>query len=358
MSSPHTLTPREVRQLLHHIFHTNMHLALTGQARLSPCLWGPPGIGKTALVEALAQELDWPLIHIAPAQFEEMGDLIGMPAIEGTHTVLRPPAWIPQETGPGILLLDDFNRADDRILRGLMPLWQRHELLSWRLPEKWQLVLTANPDQGDYSVTPLDDAMHNRLIHLHMRFDLDSWVAWARAHHIDSRAIRFVRTWPTLVQRPPTTPRSLVQFFQLAAKLPDWQQDEKMLYQLACACLDTHTADKLIQFVRMGIDQWPSPEVWFTQADSPALHQILQKIDRPEWQLDALAGWLDEAWHWLHQQASRLSPVAIQRLAHLLTNPMLPQGLRQSFAIRLTQIDQPNIQQVLALPEVAPLLLG
>ena len=37
-------------------------------------------------------------------------------------TVFAPPAWVPTADGPGILLLDDVNRADDRILRGLMQL--------------------------------------------------------------------------------------------------------------------------------------------------------------------------------------------------------------------------------------------
>ena len=32
------------------------------------------------------------------------------------------PDWVPKDDGPGILLLDDVNRADDRMLRGIMQL--------------------------------------------------------------------------------------------------------------------------------------------------------------------------------------------------------------------------------------------
>ena len=38
-------------------------------------------------------------------------------------------------------------------------LLQNYELSSWKLPEKWQIIATANPEGADYSVTPMDDAM-------------------------------------------------------------------------------------------------------------------------------------------------------------------------------------------------------
>ena len=70
-----------------------------------------------------------------------MGDLHGLPVrldpnpdVQGDEsTVYMPPDWVPKEDdeGPGILLLDDLNRADDRILRGLMQLIQEFEMFSW-----------------------------------------------------------------------------------------------------------------------------------------------------------------------------------------------------------------------------------
>ena len=93
----------------------------------------------------------------------------------------------PTQEGPGILLLDDINRADDRILRGLMQLLQNFELFSWTLPPKWQIVATANPEGGDYSVTPMDDAMLTRLVHLTMVFDPKTWAQWAESAGVDSR---------------------------------------------------------------------------------------------------------------------------------------------------------------------------
>ena len=119
-----------------------------------------------------------------------MGDLHGMPEKydptpednrSGDEETIFPPHWVPKEDGPGLLLLDDFNRADDRILRGIMQLLQNFELTSWKLPPKWQIVATANPEGGDYSVTPLDDAMLTRMIHATLDFDPKSWAIWAES---------------------------------------------------------------------------------------------------------------------------------------------------------------------------------
>ena len=189
------LNSAQVEEALSHVFMSNNELTKKNpDKRGTPvCLWGTHGIGKTQMVKSFAEDHDWPFAYCAPAQFEEMGDLHGIPETwdptpeapnSGDEvTVYRPPEWVPQiEPDPGksgILLLDDFNRADIRILRGCMQLLQNFEMFSWALPPRWQIVCTANPEGGDYSVTPMDDAMLTRMLHMTMVFDAKSWARWA-----------------------------------------------------------------------------------------------------------------------------------------------------------------------------------
>ena len=192
----------------------NLRAEAAGRRKTPLCILGRHGIGKTEIVREYARERGYEFAYVAPAQFEEMGDLLGMPAVEEGGgrpvTVFRPPDWVPVTPGPGILLLDDVNRADDRILRGLMQLLQDYRLVSWALPPCWQIVLTANPDDGDYSVTRMDEALLTRLLHVTLEFDAASWAAWARRRGIDRRGIQFVLTFPEAVTGRRTTPRSLV----------------------------------------------------------------------------------------------------------------------------------------------------
>ena len=129
---------KEINEILSHIFKRNNDLSKDNKRGTAVCIWGTHGLGKTQMVRDYALKHKWKFSYIAPAQFEEMGDLHGMPnvidpdeKISGDeYTVYSPPDWVPREEGPGILLLDDINRADDRILRGCMQLLQNFELTS------------------------------------------------------------------------------------------------------------------------------------------------------------------------------------------------------------------------------------
>ncbi len=272
------LDSESVTRALEHIFRTNLAneeksagASPNGQGkRPTPiCIWGLHGIGKTAIVKAFAASNGWKFRYCAPAQFEEMGDLHGLPVrndpnpdIQGDETtVYMAPEWVPREddTGPGILLLDDLNRADDRILRGTMQLLQEFEMFSWKLPPKWQIVCTANPEGGDYSVSTMDDAMLTRMLHLTMVFDLKAWARWASASGIDPRGIAFVLTYPEVITGKRTTPRPLTQFFDQLSAIADLKKDIELVRVLAASSLDDITATTFLAFVNDDLEQLINP---------------------------------------------------------------------------------------------------
>jgi MoxR-like ATPase len=273
------LDSESVTRALEHIFRTNLAneertaaASPGGQGkRPTPiCIWGLHGIGKTAIVKSFAAANGWKFRYCAPAQFEEMGDLHGLPVrndpnpeVQGDETTIyMAPEWVPrlEDTGPGILLLDDLNRADDRILRGTMQLLQEFEMFSWKLPPKWQIVCTANPEGGDYSVSPMDDAMLTRMLHLTMVFDLKAWARWASASGIDSRGIAFVLTYPEVITGKRTTPRTLTQFFDQIGGIADLKKDIELVRVLAASSLDDITATTFLAFVNDDLEQLINPD--------------------------------------------------------------------------------------------------
>jgi hypothetical protein len=256
---------KEVEDFLRHTFAANARAEAAGRRKTPLCIWGQHGIGKTQLVEQLAVELGYQWAYIAPAQFEEMGDLVGMPrVVDQAHgqaaTQFVAPDWVPRTEGPGILLIDDVNRADDRILRGIMQLLQNYELVSWKLPPQWQVVLTANPDGGDYSVTPMDFAMLTRMMHITMVFDLKRWAIWAEKNGVDPRGINFVLSYPEVITGERTTPRSLVQFFESISAIENLQDELPLVKMLGDACLDAATVTSFINFAGNRLNKLPSPQ--------------------------------------------------------------------------------------------------
>ena len=284
--------PAELSDILAYIFERNNELTRQDERGTPVCIWGTHGLGKTQLVQDFAKKLGWQFAYIAPAQFEEMGDLHGMPVeFDPTpdapnsgdeYTIYYPPDWVPKDAGPGILLLDDLNRADDRILRGCMQLLQNFELKSWSLPSKWQIVATANPEGGDYSVTPMDDAMLTRMMHVTMVFDSKVWAKWAMKNGVDERGIDFVLTYPETVTSKRTTPRTLAQFFYQTKGIRDLQEEEELVRVLGESALDNSTVTAFISFIRDGLQKLIEPADILNAEDFETINQRLDEIGHDE----------------------------------------------------------------------------
>lgn len=323
------------------------------------CIWGVHGIGKTALVEDVAQKLGWKFAYAAPAQFEEMGDLHGLPVIDGDTTRFAPPDWVPTADGPGILLLDDFNRADDRILRGIMQLLQRGELVSWSLPANWHVVVTANPEGSDYSVTPLDDAMLTRMLHVSMEFEHKVWARWAVEAGIDERGIAFVLTYPEMVSGARTTPRSLTQFFEQIRSIDDLRANWDHVHALALSALDPESATAFMSFVNDGLHELVDPEEildgdWeetSAKIDELATDEDGIRLDR----LNAMAVRL-----YLAVTKPDFVPTEEQgaNLISLLTHDTLPSDLRLSLHRDMVSNAGPEVVEVLRDKALAELTLA
>lgn len=312
----------------------------TGKRPTPICIWGTHGLGKTEIAMEVARSRGWKIAYCAPAQFEEMGDLHGLPfkvdpdpnMIGDERTVYLPPDWVPTDEGPGILLLDDINRADDRILRGTMQLLQNFEMFSWALPPRWQIVVTANPDSGDYSVTPMDEAMLTRMIHVTLTFDEKAWAEWALKAGVDERGVNFVLTYPEMVTMCRTTPRTLVQFFSQIKRIPDLIQEKKLVEILANGCLDKETANSFMNFLEDSLHKLPSPEEFLDQTDEHKIHEQLKVLLHSEKgvRLDLVNTLMSRIVMKLKSEYQP-SPNAELVLKYILKSELIPVDLRFAF---------------------------
>ena len=364
--------------VLEHVFRTNLNNEEASAAKASDgygkrptpiCIWGSHGIGKTAVVKDLAKKHGWKFRYCAPAQFEEMGDLHGLPVrldpnpdVQGDEsTVYMPPDWVPKEDdeGPGVLLLDDLNRADDRILRGLMQLIQEFEMFSWTLPRKWQIVCTANPEGGDYSVTPMDPAMLTRMLHMTMIFDVKSWARWAMNAGVDPRGIAFVLTYPEVITGERTTPRTLTQFFDQIANIDDLKSELELVNVLARSALDDITATTFLAFVNDGITQLIEPSDILDAKDfKPIAKQIsdLSKGEGDAKRVDRLSTICTRLY--LHLSAEKYTAEShhAKNLVAFLLLDDLPNDLRFSLHRDLITISE-EIANMLRDPKLAKLVI-
>lgn len=373
---PHSATqgpqlgPIALERILSHIFQRNEAVSLKGSRGAPVCIWGTHGLGKTQIVKDYASSRGWHFAYCAPAQFEEMGDLHGLPTVHDPtpdapfsgdeYTVFAPPEWVPKEAGPGILLLDDVNRADDRILRGIMQLLQNFEMFSWQLPPKWQIVATANPEGADYSVTPMDEAMLTRMLHFTLVFDAKAWAKWAVATGVDSRGIDFVLNYPETVTGRRTTPRTLAHFFEQISDIKDLQAQIETVATLAASCLDETTVAAFIAFVNDDLTTLLDP-LDILDATSPAgwsdRFTALTKAKGGGKRVDRIAAMCTRLLLFATSPGYVLKPTHGANLAAFLLHTEIPNDLRAGTLMDLTQSGSSLAAEVLKDDRLARLML-
>ena len=349
----------EVIQFVNHVLNTNINLEKQGKRKTPICIWGRHGIGKTEIAEAIAKDNGFKFTYIAPAQFEEMGDLVGMPNIENNKTVFRAPEWVPTEAGPGILLIDDVNRADERILRGIMQLLQNFELVSWKLPPLWQIVLTANPDGGDYSVTPMDDAMLTRMLHISMEFDVKEWAKWAEKAGIDPRGINFVLLYPEIVNGNRTTPRTLVQFFDTIKGIDNLYENLGLVRLLADSCLDENTVTAFISFVNNNLGQLIRPEEILNakKFDHDVLEPFKSVVLKEPIRVDIIATLCTRLVNYLVINKIVPTKEQLANIKSFIKIDFMPNDIRLTMAQDLVSSGNPALKMIMGDPIIAQLLL-
>jgi hypothetical protein len=347
---------------LEHMFRTNLAIEDAG-GRASPvCVWGLHGIGKTMIVEELARRQGWAYAYLAPAQFEEMGDLNGLPVLtDDRRTAFAPPSWVPTAEGPGVLLIDDINRADDRILRGLMQLLSEYRLASWSLPPRWQIVATANPEGGDYSVTPMDDAILSRMMHLTLVFQAEAWARWARGNGIDERGVEFVLAYPEIVNGRRTTPRSLTQFFRAIGRIADLEAELELVRTLGLSTLDEATVSTFLTYLSDGAPVLVHPTDILDATDHDQLAERLHRIaagDGGQANVDRLALICSRLAQHLTDRAYQPEPHHAENLVWFLCSAPLPKDLVAGLHRDLSRAAGPAVKQMVRDRRVAESLLA
>jgi extradiol dioxygenase family protein len=350
----------EIVRFLNHFIKINRKAETEGKRKTPVCIWGSHGIGKTELVEDFAKSNGFQMAYVAPAQFEEMGDLLGMPQISKNKTHFAPPEWVPMQNGPGILLLDDVNRADDRILRGIMQLLQNYALASWKLPPDWHIVLTANPDGGDYSVTPLDNAMLTRMRHITMHFDVKEWAKWAEKNDVDQRGIHFALIHKELFDGSRTTPRTLVHFFEAIENIKDLKKKKKLVQLLGEASLDKETVAAFLSFIDQNSDELPAPEVILNTPDfqNEIYAPLRQVVVGEQIRNDVLSALGTRLLNYIEQTKASLSEEQFKNLKAFLSLDFFPADLRFSFAQEIASSSNNQLKNILSDPDLSKLLLA
>jgi len=170
-------------------------------------LWGPPGVGKSDLINQIGERNNIPVIDIRLSQMEP-SDLRGIPFRDtdasdtGSQVEWAIPSMLPNADKhgvKGILFLDEITSAVPSVSAAAYQLILDRRLGEYHVPDGWAIFAAGNR-QGDRGVTyTMPSPLANRFSHYEVDINLDDWVSWAYKHNIDERIIAFLRFRPELL---------------------------------------------------------------------------------------------------------------------------------------------------------------
>lgn len=162
-------------------------------------LIGAPGIGKTAIMEQISQELNVGLVSYSMTHHTRQSAL-GLPKIQqkvfsgeecevSKYTmseIISSIYELIEETGiaEGILFLDEINCVSETLAPSILQFLQYKTFGGHRIPDGWAIVTAGNPPEYNKSVRDFDVVTMDRLKKVIVEPDYSIWKEYAYHQNI------------------------------------------------------------------------------------------------------------------------------------------------------------------------------
>ena len=184
MNASITVTPKQLSEFLLNV------------AAVRPVfIWGPPGIGKSSLVEQFASGVGLECVSLLGSQLAPE-DLIGVPQIEDGTSRFCPPRAIARKE-PYCLFLDELNACSHEVQKAFYSLIHERRVGEYHLPEGSVVIGAGNRAQDSAIVKPMSSALLNRMVHVHLKPSHREWLDWANGQGIHHTVVEYIGRGPT-----------------------------------------------------------------------------------------------------------------------------------------------------------------
>ncbi len=170
-------------------------------------LLGAPGIGKTAIMEQVAAELNIALVSYSMTHHTRQSAL-GLPFINHTEyegmeydvseytmsEIIASVYDVMKDSGikEGILFLDEINCVSETLAPSMLQFLQYKVFGRHQVPDGWVIVTAGNPPEYNKSVREFDVVTMDRLKVLEVEADYDTWKRYAKEHGVHNAVTGFL----------------------------------------------------------------------------------------------------------------------------------------------------------------------
>ena len=205
-SAPQTMNIKEAKEEIKHTLlaynkkDSRGHYTFPKLRQRPVLLMGPPGIGKTAIMEQVAEECNVGLVAYTITHHTRQS-AVGLPRIvtrcyNGKETgiteytlseIIASVYDCMERTGKkeGILFIDEINCVSETLAPTMLQFLQNKTFGSHSVPEGWLIAAAGNPPEYNKSVREFDIVTLDRVRRMDIEADLDVWMeyAWKKGIH-------------------------------------------------------------------------------------------------------------------------------------------------------------------------------
>lgn len=164
---------------------------------LVPLLKGSPGMGKSAIMHAIADECNLELIDIRLSQMDPV-ELNGFPMFENGKARYAPMDLFPTEDTPlpegkdgWLLFFDELTSAPKSVQAAAYKILLDRHVGKYKINPKAKMVAAGNLSTDKAVTQSMSTALQSRMVHLTLGKDHRGWLKWAMSNGIDHRVIAY-----------------------------------------------------------------------------------------------------------------------------------------------------------------------
>ena len=191
IAANYTLMPEDLEAVLEQYVERNRPLMI----------WGPPGVGKSAMMRTLAARLDRIYVDYRALQRDPV-DISGVPTVVDGRTVWATPGFLPPQDSKNKFLinLEELSAATPAVQASLYQLvLDRQVGDSYTLPDGAAIVACGNRTSDRGVSYKMPKPLANRFRHADLETDYLQWCDWALTHKLAPEVVFFIRFNPDML---------------------------------------------------------------------------------------------------------------------------------------------------------------
>ena len=254
-------------------------------------LMGPPGIGKTQIMEQIAMECKIGLVAYTithhtrqsavglPMIKEESFDGTTYPVTEYTMSEIIASIYRKmKKTGQkeGILFIDEINCVSETLAPTMLQFLQCKTFGNQAIPEGWLIVAAGNPPEYNKSVRDFDMVTLDRVRRIMVEPDYPAWKEYARRQRIHSGILSYLELRPQNFYRVQTDVDGM-----LFVTARGWEDLSTLIqvYEMLGQPVDEDLISEFIQHPEVAKDVAVYLDLYRKYEDDYGIEVILQGIE-------------------------------------------------------------------------------